>query len=75
MNRKLDYLCIADKFFNEELGFDMDELIADADDGEDTTVAEGKEEVLGIVDEMIEELHQFREDVEKLSYKKLSEKY
>lgn len=71
MNRKLDYLCIAET----HLFFSLDDEIVHADDGEDTTVAEGKEYLLNHIDDHIKELQEFRNDVATMPYSKFSQKY
>jgi hypothetical protein len=71
-NNRLDYWCILQNLLDE---FDVETEIEDADDGESSTVEQGKSEVIPRVKDFIEKLQEFKTDVETLSFKKLKAKY
>ena len=73
-NYKLDYNSLLYNLI-QEMSDDCDNLVSDADDGEPYTVDEGKADVVENTNGFIMQLVQFKEDVEKLTYKKLSAKY
>lgn len=71
MNKILDYLCIAEN----NLSLMLDDEIMEADTGEDSTVAEGKENLIHLLDLRIDELQKFRKDVQEMSFTKFKQKY
>nr|WP_319266010.1 hypothetical protein [uncultured Draconibacterium sp.] len=71
MNRKLLYLSIA----ANELSIDLDFEISEADNGKSSTVEEGKQTLLDILDPIIEQLQQFRNDVAAMPFSRFNQKY
>ncbi len=67
-----DYLNMLHNHFS---GIDYGQLLFEADEGKNTSLAEGKRMALYEIDRRLRELQELREDVQNLSLKKLQEKH
>lgn len=71
-NNVLEYLSLVQSLYED---LDLDQQIYEADDGESSTVDEGKSQAISEVDSAIAKLQEFRTDLKKLSLKALKAKY
>lgn len=59
----------------ENMVANMDQALYQADNGENTSMEDGKDRAWDEADSMIDRLKEFRGDIKALSLKKLNEKY
>ena len=71
MNYIHKYYCLADF----ALDLDFEQELFDADNGQDSSINEGKEQLLNTINFLINKLYSFREDVKEMSFKKFEKIY
>lgn len=73
-NRILDYLSAVHGTIESEL-IQVDQYLADEDDGENHTVQEGKEQAVSAIDDAIARLNALRKDIDNLPHGKFCKKH
>jgi hypothetical protein len=73
-NKLLPYISAVKSVF-DDLVVDADTILSDNDDGDERSVAQGKEAAVELVNEAIRQLEKLRLDINGLSYSKFCHKH